>query len=346
MENLPACKMKPAKSDVSGAFCSDVLLHAPDSVFDHLALVYRSWLVHGTVTPSLLACAFLPLLKNALKDPADTNSYRAIAGSSLLLKLFDQCVLVVWGHILASDSLQFGYKEGTGTTQCSWMVMEVATYYIRNGSNPIMTLLDCSKAFDMCRYSTMFTKLLEKGLPAVVVRTIIYVYEKQFAWVRWGRARSEMFPIVNGTRQGSVLSPALFAIYMDEILVKLRHLGVGCYVGEVFMGAMGYADDLVLLAPSRTAMQLMLQACEEFGTSNNLLFSTDPDPVKSKTKCVFMCGRKKLEKPMPLCLYGRELPWVRAATHLGNELCEDGSMDTDTRQKRAAFIDRSLLVRE
>ena len=70
-----------------------------------LALVYRSWLVHGKVTVSLLACAFLPLLKNALKNPADTNSYRAIAGSSLLLKLFDQCVLLVWGELLSSDSL-------------------------------------------------------------------------------------------------------------------------------------------------------------------------------------------------------------------------------------------------
>ena len=90
-----ACKMKSNKSDVSGSFVSDALLHAPDIVFELLALVYRSWLVHGTVTLSLLACAFLPLLKNALKDPADTNSYRAIAGSSLLLKLFDQCVLLV-----------------------------------------------------------------------------------------------------------------------------------------------------------------------------------------------------------------------------------------------------------
>ena len=111
----------------------------------------------------------------------------------------------------------------------------------------------------------MFTKLLDKGLPAVVVRALISVYEQQFAWVRWGKARSEMFPVVNGTRQGSVLSPAIFAIYMDEILANLRKLGVGCYIGEVFMGAMGYADDLVLLAPSRTAMQMMLQACEEFG---------------------------------------------------------------------------------
>ena len=87
---------------------------------------------------------------------------------------------------------------------------------MRNVTQPIRTLLDCSKAFDMVKYDILFTKLLDKGLPAVVVRTIIFVYEKQFAWVRWGRARSEMFSIVNGTRQGSVLSPALFSIYMDK----------------------------------------------------------------------------------------------------------------------------------
>ena len=83
---------------------------------------------------------------------------------------------------------------------------------------------------------------------------------------------------MNGTRQGIVLSPALFALYMDGIFVKLRSLGVGCYVGNVFMGAVGYADGLVLLAPCRTAMQLMLQECEDFARENNLIFSTDPDP--------------------------------------------------------------------
>ena len=180
-------KIRPAKADVSGSFTSDALLHAPDSFSDLLALVYKSWLVHGTVTPSLLACAFLPLLKSSLMDPADTISYRAIAGSSLLLKLFDQCVLQLWGHLLTSDSLQFGYKEGTGTVQCSWMVMEVANYYIREGSQPILTLLDCSKAFDMVRYHILFTKLLERGLPAVVVRALIVVMRSSMPGLGGGR---------------------------------------------------------------------------------------------------------------------------------------------------------------
>ena len=56
------CKMKPGKGDVSESFTSDAILNAPDLLFDLLAAVFRSWLVHGTVTPSLLACAFLPLL--------------------------------------------------------------------------------------------------------------------------------------------------------------------------------------------------------------------------------------------------------------------------------------------
>ena len=140
-----SCRIKPSKGDVSTSYSSDALLNVECS--DHLAPVFRSWIVHGTVTLSLLACAFLPLFKGGLKDPAKTDSYHAIAGSSVLL---------LWGDFLSSDSLQFGFKSGTSTTQCSWMVQEVASHFLRRGTPCIVTLLDCSKAFDMCQYSVLF----------------------------------------------------------------------------------------------------------------------------------------------------------------------------------------------
>ena len=56
------CKMKPGKSDVSSGYSSDALLHGPDVLFDCLAQTIRSFLIHGTVTKSLLACAFLLFL--------------------------------------------------------------------------------------------------------------------------------------------------------------------------------------------------------------------------------------------------------------------------------------------
>ena len=129
-------------------------------------------------------------LKSSLKDPASTGSYRAIAGSSLVLKLFDKVVLLLWGHLLSTDSLQFGYKVGTSTTQCSWLVMEVANHFLKQGTCPIMTLLDCTKEFDTCQFCTLFQRLLNRGMPAMVVRVIIRVYEDQYAWVKWGGSRS------------------------------------------------------------------------------------------------------------------------------------------------------------
>ena len=79
--------MKSGKSDVSGAFTSEAIIHAPDILYDQIAMIFRSWLTHGTVTKSLLACVFMPLMKNALKNSVGTSSYRAKAGSSLFLEL-------------------------------------------------------------------------------------------------------------------------------------------------------------------------------------------------------------------------------------------------------------------
>ena len=154
-----ACRMKPGKSDISGAYSSDALLNAPDSFFESIAAVFRSFLVHGTVSKFLLGCAFLPLLKSTLKDPSSTDSYRAIACSSLILKLFDNCILLLWGDLLSSDSLQFGFKQKASTTQCSWLVMEVTGHYLRSGTTIIATLL---------------VKICNCGVSPIVIRVLIY----------------------------------------------------------------------------------------------------------------------------------------------------------------------------
>ena len=71
---------------------------------------------------------------------------------------------------------------------------------------------------------------------------------------------SATFSITDGTRQGSVMSPTLFAVYLDG-LQELRSQGFGCHVEGGWMGAAGYADDLALLAPSRKTMSKMLKIC-------------------------------------------------------------------------------------
>ena len=326
-----ACsKMKPSKSDVSGGYTSDALLHAPDSLFDILAGVFQSFLIHGTVTKTLLACAFLPLLKGSLKNPEICDNYRAIAGSSQILKLFDNTILLIWGECFETDTLQFGFKSGTSTSECSYLVNEVSGWFLRAGTPIIVCTLDASKAFDKCQFSTLFQKFLDRKLPALVVRALIFIYEKQYACVRWGNVHSSSFSITNGTRQGSVLSPAAFGLYFDDLLTALRQLGFGCHIAGKFYGAALFADDLILMSPTRSGMQEMLRKCEKYGEEHNIVFSTDPNPTKSKSKCLYMNGKKNnVTYPTPVMLYGKPLPFVPDAVHLGNFLCEDVKTEHD-----------------
>ena len=342
------CMMKTKKMDVSGGFSSDCFLHAPDALFSLLSVVFRCWLFHGKITQSILVCAFVPLLKSSLKDPTSSESYRAIAGSSLVLQIFERCILRLWGDCLQSDSLQFGFKKGCGTNTATWLVQEVLQHYLHKGSKPIAVVLDCTKAFDLARFDCLFGRLIEK-VPAVVVRVLYFSYKEQLAWVKWGRSNvSSSFSISNGTRQGSVASPTFWAIYLDTLFVDLRLRGVGCHVGGVFMGVVGYADDLLLLAPNRQAAQLMLKTCEEYASKYNIRFSTHEEPKKSKSKCLYVVGPRSsgVPAPAPLMLCGKPLPWVDRCDHLGHIITTDGTSVKDCQEKRATFIDNSVKTRE
>ena len=139
-----------------------------------------------------------------------------------------------------------------------------------------------------------------------------------------------------------LLSSALWAVYCYLMITELRALGVGAHVGGMFMGVACYADDVVLIAPCHQAMQMMLNTVEDFARRNNISFSTDPDPSKSKSKCIFVVGKKHgLRKPSPLMLCGHQLPWVESAVHLGHVLHQSGTMEHDTVVKRAQFIEKS-----
>ena len=94
------------------------------------------------------------------------------------------------------------------------------------------------------------------SLPLVILRFLLSWYE---CLVRWGLCSSASFGVSNGVRQGSILSPFLFALYLDGLLSELVECGVGCHWGNLFAGCLCYADDIVLLAPCPSALRMMLQ---------------------------------------------------------------------------------------
>jgi len=92
------------------------------------------------------------------------------------------------------------------------------------------------------------------------------------------------FSAVSGVKQGGVLSPVLFCI-IDDLLLALSNSGVGCYIGNNFVGALAYVDDIVLIAPTATAMRKLLSICEYYATEYCISFNAS----KSKYLAVFVC---------------------------------------------------------
>ena len=75
-----------------------------------------------------------------------------------------------------------------------------------------------------------------------------------------------------------MLSPVLFTLYIDKLLNRLRQSKLGCYVGDIFMGAFAYADDVALLAPTIMSLNKLINVCVSFAREYHVLFN----PIKSK----------------------------------------------------------------
>ena len=133
-------------------------------------------------------------------------------------------------------------------------------------------------------------KLIDRGMPDVFVRLLVYWYKTQNACVRWSTACSEMFTVSNGVRQGGILSPLFFNVYMDGLSDILCKTECGCTMGGRMINHLMYAGDVVILSPSAKGLQRLINICAAYGDSNDIKFNhakTVRMYLPSKGNCTF-----------------------------------------------------------
>ena len=155
-----------------------------------------------------------------------------------------------------------------------------------NNSTDVYTiLLDASRAFDRVNYVKLFKLFIKRHLCPTVARFLANIYISQCIRVNWDNFISNHLPVTNGVKQGGVLSTILFIIYMDKLLRTLSLCGVSCYVGNMYCGSFGYADDVILLAPTLYSVKKLLYICEAFAKEYDVIFNSQ----KSKL-LVYRCS--------------------------------------------------------
>ena len=82
------------------------------------------------------------------------------------------------------------------------------------------------------------------------------------------------FVVRSGVRQGGILSPILFNVYVNDLVNNLVDKDCGCHVGSVFFGCFIYADDVILLSPSLIGLQAMLDVCACYSNTHDIIFES------------------------------------------------------------------------
>ena len=310
---------------------AEVLRAASGAFLRFLTILVNAMLRHRYIPDIVLAVILSPILKSRLKDATLSKSYRPIAIATAFSKLLETLILSKCGEYFKCEQNQFGFKTGHSTDLCIYTLKETINYYTSLGSPVFIAFLDLEKAFDKVNHEKLFKILLKRKTPPYIVEFLMYWYAQQQFQIRWNGKLSHGFRTTNGIRQGGLVSPFLFNIYMDGLSYKLNRSGIGCYINNVCVNHICYADDIVVLSPSVVALQRILDMCNDYADVHDMKFSVGPE---GKSQCMICWPRKWTHKFLPkFILAGTLLPIVESYEYLGYTIC-DSQVDNEEMMKR------------
>ena len=189
----------------------------------YLSFLFSSMINHGYAPATFLQSNMVPIPKGARANATDFNMYRSIAISSIMSKILDNVIIEQQQLSLATSSYQFGFKSKASTALCTTMMVKTIQYYLEEGDHYVLffLLLDASKAFVKVSFEMLFKLLLKRNVCPRIIKLLLYMYVNQKCYVKWANELSEPFTVVNAVKQGAVISPLLFSIYIDNLFKEL-----------------------------------------------------------------------------------------------------------------------------
>ena len=301
--------MKMGKCADEDEISAEHLHFAPVNMLSRLTALFNSMLRHSYVPKQFQRGFMVPLVKDHQGNLSDTNNYRGITISPIISKLFEHVLKTTFSDHLSTSEYQFGFKKHSSTSHAVHCLRETVNYYINNGSRVFCTFLDASKAFDRLIHSGLFMKLIDRKVPLVFLDIIINWYSDLQCRVKWGDQFSDWFCVTAGVRQGGVLSPDFYSIYVNDLLHCLIKMGIRCYYLRKFAAALFYANDMAILSPSLKGLDLLLKACGEYCLEWDICLNA------KKSRNLYF--GKKTTISHPILLNGVKIEWAEQWVYLG-----------------------------
>ena len=299
----------------AGYIRAEHVLYGSPKLTIHLHILFNAMLQHSYIPTLLLRGNISPLIKDRDRNVSDSNNYRAITLSSIFIQMYESLQKSKFGYFFPQNDFQLGFKPGISTSHAKFCLKETVNHFNVNGSRVFISFLDCSKAFDRISHWGLFIKLVKQNVPLCFLLSIMYLYLNMSCTAKWNGHMSSDFDIPTGTKQGGILSPNFFGLYMHELIEKLKSCGFGCKVILILIACLFFADNIVLLSPSRHGLQQMLDICVSYCK----MYCLDFNVKKSK---VMVVGKSLMDTHYaPLKLNCEPLEFVNKYKYLGVQIC-------------------------
>lgn len=300
-----------------------------DTLCSVLASIYTAILSWGAVPDVFNLGVIVPVLKKPTLDPNCPNNYRPITISSVHTKLVE-------GLIIPADESndnQFGFKKGNGAEFGSAFLHDMAAVANHSRSPLFVCALDAEKCFDSIWHDGLFFKLQNK-IPDSHWFLLLNWYKQLSAVIKWNGVYSHKIRVLQGTRQGSILSPVLFKYFINDMLTLVSDAKRGVTIGDEDYNSIAFADDVTLFSLTVTGLQTLIDICARYSTKWRFKFNV------LKSKCIIIGSHGFSVEPKWL-LYGRELECIEKHDILGvrfncNGTCSD-HIEQRLRKCRGAF---------
>ena len=306
------CSMKNGKAAGLDELSCEHFKYCHPIVVCILTKLFNLFISSGHIPSSFCNSYTVPIPKCDGRTRAlSLDDFRGISISPVVSKLFEMAILDRYSTYLTTSDCQFGFKKNVGCRDAIYCVRNVIESFVSNGSTVNACALDLSKAFDRMSHYALFIKLMERKIPTQLLIIIENWFNASFTRIHWNGATTPFFRLVAGVRQGGVLSPFLFALFIDSIVDRVKESDVGCYIRNVFCGLFLYADDILLLSPTVHGLQVMLNVCEHFLTEIGMSINV------KKSACIRFGPRCNVKCAEIVSALGGSIQWVNSCRYLG-----------------------------
>lgn len=160
-----------------------------------------------------------------------------------------------------------------------------------------VAFIDFSKAYDSIPRHILWEKLKLSGVCGRLYNAIISLYGTVKSCVRINGISMDFFDVKCGLKQGCLLSPLLFNLYINDLVHEMKQLNVGVEIGDEKICVLMYADDVILFANNEEELQSLLSCLALWCDRNGLKINKDKSkiihfrrPASQRSNFVFSCG--------------------------------------------------------